>query len=60
MNEAEIQVLARQAKEALTLAVAEALEKKHRLGQYAIIVKDGKVVRVPPEDIPKLLEDDER
>lgn len=37
------------AKELLQQAVAEALERKRRLGQYAIISKDGKPVRIDPE-----------
>ncbi|HEY0874972.1 MAG TPA: hypothetical protein VGD94_15975 [Vicinamibacterales bacterium] len=39
----------------LRKAVEEALERKHRLGQYAVIWQDDKVVRVEPEDIPALL-----
>jgi hypothetical protein len=38
-----------QALEALRSAVAEALEKKRRLGQYAVIWRDGKVVRLEPD-----------
>ena len=34
---------------ALRSAVAEALERKRRLGQYAVIWRDGKVVRIEPE-----------
>lgn len=30
----------------LRIAVAEALERKHRLGQYAVIWRDGQVVRL--------------
>jgi len=29
-------------------AVAEALDRKRRLGQYAVIWRDGKVVRIGP------------
>lgn len=32
--------------EALRKAVAEALDRKRRLGQYAVIWKDGNVVRL--------------
>jgi hypothetical protein len=39
----------------LRLAVAEALERKRRLGQYAVIWRDGKVVRVEPDEIGSLL-----
>ncbi|MBA3888280.1 MAG: hypothetical protein H0X67_21525 [Acidobacteria bacterium] len=38
--------------DALRSAVAEALERKRRLGQYAVIWRDGRVVRLEPEDIP--------
>jgi len=36
--------------ESLKQAVAEALEKKRRLGQYAIIVKDGVITRMIPDE----------
>ena len=36
--------------EALRTAVAEALERKRRLGQYAVIWRDGQVVRIEPDD----------
>lgn len=32
----------------LRTAVAKALERKRRLGQYAVIWRDGKVVRLDP------------
>jgi len=35
--------------DALRSAVAEALERKRRLGQYAVIWRDGQVVRIEPE-----------
>ena len=38
--------------EALRSAVAKALDRKRRLGQYAVIWRDGKVVRLEPEDLP--------
>jgi hypothetical protein len=34
----------------LRQAVAEALERKRRLGQYAVIWRDGKVVRIDPDE----------
>lgn len=43
-----------QALDALRSAVAEALERKRRLGQYAVIWENGRVVRLEPEDIPPL------
>jgi len=36
--------------DALRSAVAEALERKRRLGQYAVIWRDGQVVRIEPEE----------
>jgi len=39
--------------DALRSAVAEALERKRRLGQYAVIWRDGRAVRIEPEsDLP--------
>ena len=38
-----------QALDALRRAVAEALERKRRLGQYAVIWRDGQAVRIEPE-----------
>lgn len=35
--------------DALRSAVAETLERKRRLGQYAVIWRDGQVVRITPE-----------
>ena len=35
-------------------AVAEALDRKRRLGQYAVFWQDGKVVRVEAKDLPAL------
>lgn len=36
--------------DALRSAVTEALERKRRLGQYAVIWRDGQVVRIEPEE----------
>jgi len=38
----------------LRSAVADALERKRRLGQYAVIWRDGQVVRIDPQDIALL------
>ena len=38
--------------ESLKKAVAEALEKKRRLGQYAVVWRDGKPIAIG-EDAPK-------
>jgi len=39
-----------QALDALRKAVAEALDRKRRLGQYAVIWRDGRAVRIEPEE----------
>ena len=39
-------------KEALRLAVLEALQKKRCLDQYAVIYKDGRTVRLEPSELP--------
>lgn len=44
----EIQHQSELVKEALRRAVAAALEKKRRLGQYAVIFQNGKSVRIEP------------
>jgi len=40
-----------QALEALKKSVANALERKRRLGQYAVVWRDGQTVRLSPEQI---------
>lgn len=35
----------------LQRAVAEELEKKRRLGQYAIVNRDGKIIRLEGDDL---------
>ena len=49
---AEIDDFATKGLEALQRAVDQALERKRRLGQYAVFWKDGRVVFVGP-DAPK-------
>lgn len=39
----------------LRQAVAEALDRKRRLGQYAVFWQDGQAVRVEAKDLPALL-----
>lgn len=39
-----------QALDVLRRAVAEALDRKRRLSQYAVIWRDGQVVRIEPEE----------
>jgi hypothetical protein len=50
----ELSLSDQQVVNALRDAVAEALERKRRLGQYAVIWRDGRVVRLQPEEIPPL------
>lgn len=38
--------------EALNRAVCKALDRKRRLGQYAVMWRNGRVVRVPPDELP--------
>ncbi len=39
--------------EALNRSVVAALEKKRRLGQYAVVWDGEKVVRILPDDMPE-------
>ena len=45
-----------QALDALRSAVTEALERKRRLGQYAVIWRHGRVVQLEPDELPSDLE----
>jgi hypothetical protein len=45
-----------QALDALRNAVAEALERKRRLGQYAVIWRDGHAVRIEPAEIATIID----
>jgi hypothetical protein len=45
----DIQHQSQQVKEALRRAVAVALERKRRLGQYAVIFQNGHLVHIEPE-----------
>lgn len=40
-------------KDVLERAVAEALEKKRRLGQYAVIYENGRPVRIESDQLPR-------
>lgn len=40
---------AKEALDALRAAVTEALERKRRLGQYAVVWRNGRVERITPE-----------
>lgn len=38
----------------LRFSVAKALERKRRLGQYAVVARNGKLTRLQPEEITPL------
>jgi len=48
----ELERRSQQVKEVLERAVAEALEKKRRLGQYAVVYENGRTVRIEPDSAP--------
>lgn len=48
----DLEKQAQQAKEALKLAVADVLDKKRRLGHYAVTFQNGRTIRVEPEQLP--------
>jgi hypothetical protein len=41
-----------EALECLRRAVAEALDRKRRLGQHAIVWRNGRIVRLRPDELP--------
>lgn len=45
----ELQRRSQRVKEVLGRAVAEALERKRRLGQYAVVFENGRPVRIEPD-----------
>lgn len=49
----DLEKLAEGAREALQHAVFDALDEKRRLGQYAVIYEDGKILHIGPEEIEK-------
>ena len=53
----ELQRRSRHVAKLLARAVAEALERKRRLGQYAVIFENGKPVRIEPD---RLMEPEQR
>ena len=50
----DVEAMAANALKALDKAVAKELDRKRRLGQYAVMMIDGEIVRVPPEELPVL------
>ena len=51
MNE-DAQVLGDQALDLLRAAVRDALARKRRLGQYAVVERGGTPVVLPPDELP--------
>lgn len=49
----EISERAKQATESLSEAVAKVLERKRLLGQYAVMDKNGKPIKVPASELGK-------
>lgn len=49
----ELERRTQEVKEALERAVTEALEKKRRLGQYAVIYEDGQPVRIEGDQLTR-------
>lgn len=49
----ETKEIAEKALEALQAAVFEALDRKRRLGQYAVIVENGKTLEIGPNEIER-------
>jgi len=49
----ETQQKAQRARETLRRAVVDDLERKRRLGQYAVIYQNGKPVRIHPDQMPR-------
>ncbi len=49
----ELERRSQKVKELLERAVAEALDKKRRLGQYAVVYENGRTVRIEPDPAPE-------
>lgn len=49
----DLEKLAEEAREALQQAVFDALDRKRRLGQYAVIYENDRVLHIGPEEIEK-------
>ena len=52
----DVEKFCQQVETSLQTAVTNTLETKRRLGQYAVIVEDGKPRRIGPDEIGALLE----
>ncbi|HQX51564.1 MAG TPA: hypothetical protein PLY87_09975 [Planctomycetaceae bacterium] len=51
----DIEILQQQVEKSLQEAATNALQTKRWLGQYAVIVENGKPIQMAPEDIGVLL-----
>lgn len=56
MSDEESKQLAENALTSLRQSVHAALERKMQLGQYAVVIEDGKVFQIGPDEIAKRLE----
>ncbi len=53
LEKKDMEKKAQQIAKALNRSVTAALEKKRRLGQYAVVWDGEKVVRILPDDMPR-------
>ena len=56
MSEEEFAKIRHDALTSLRQSAHAALEQKMRLGQYAVIIENGEVLQISPEEIAKRLE----
>ena len=56
MSEEDSKRLAENALSSLRQSAHAALEQKMRLGQYAVVIENGDVLQISPEEISKRLE----
>ncbi len=56
MNNQQPKLLSQKIHKGINKAIAEALERHQKLGESIAIWQDGKVVIVPPEKIPLILD----
>lgn len=56
MSEEEFAKIRHDALFSLRQSVYAALERKMRLGQYAVVIEDGEVLQIGPEEIARRLE----
>lgn len=52
MTDEESEELDRKVDAGIKRAIAEALEEHRRMGRAVVVWKDGKIVSIPPSDIP--------